>query len=189
MKSSNSALETWKSFHWSFFVNTQGLIICLGRFEEALDKGDLQEANLELATAASLLEASGAAMELAGSFSRQDYENVVRPSMLPPEVSEDNFSGLMSWDHSTLIQQWKKLRPKFTHLPPELEDTHRDFVSAYQQLAISHRAVCQRFGGDEGGSIRNDSEIATEVLDRLESNRRSLIQPSGSGGCPMHSAQ
>ena len=83
----------------------------------------------------------------------------------------------------------EKLRSKFNHLPPELEDTHRDFVSAYQQLAISHRAVCQRFGGDEGGSIRNDSEIATEVLDRLESNRRNLIQPSRSGSCPMHSEQ
>jgi len=189
MNSSISAVEIWKSFHWSFFVNTQGLIICLGRFEQALDKGDLREANVELATAASLLEASSAAMELAGSFSRQDYENVVRPSMLPPEVSDDNFSGLMSWDHSTLIQRWKKLRPKFKNLPLELAETHRNFVSAYQQLAISHRAVCQRFGGDEGGSIRNDSEIATEVLDRLESNRRSLIKPSSSGACPMHSAQ
>jgi hypothetical protein len=112
MNSSISVVEIWKSFHWSFFVNTQGLIICLGRFEQALEKGDLREANLEFATAASLLEASSAAMELAGSFSRQDYESVVRPSMLPPEVSEDNFSGLMSWDHSTLIQRWKKTSAK-----------------------------------------------------------------------------
>ena len=64
----------------------------------------------------------------------------------------------------------------------------RSHLYAHPERTLSC-AVCQRFGGDEGGSIRNDSEIATEVLDRLESSRRSLIQPSRSGGCPMHSAQ
>ena len=55
----------WRGFHWAFFVNVQGLIICLRRFEAQLARGQLDQAQTELQTATELLLASGASMELA----------------------------------------------------------------------------------------------------------------------------
>jgi len=73
-------------------------------------------------------------MELAGSFSRQKYEQVVRRSMAPPQVRATNFSGLMSWEHATLMQVWKRLRRTFENLPPALQPQHQEFVNAYLSL-------------------------------------------------------
>ena len=99
----------WQGFHWSFFINVQGLIISLRRFEAQLALGHLDQAEIELATATDLMLASGASMELAGSFSREAYEYEVRESMTPPQVQADNFSGLMSWEHAALMQDRKSV--------------------------------------------------------------------------------
>lgn len=123
--------QIWKGFHWAFIVQIQGLIICLQRFESSLVSGNLAAAQTELETATDLMVASGAAMELAGSFSPQTYTEQIRPSMMPPQVQSDNFSGLMSWEHAALMQLWKRLSPAFRALPVELHPQHQRFVSAY----------------------------------------------------------
>ncbi|AFZ60768.1 siderophore biosynthesis protein [Anabaena cylindrica FACHB-243] len=184
----NEPQQIWEGFHWSFFINTQGLIICLSRFEMNLALGNIPEAQIELETAAELMMASGAAMELAGSFSRKEYENQVRPTMAPPYVQSNDFSGLMSWEHSWLVKIWKRLRPVFERLPADLEPQHHKLVAAYFSLAKSHKAVCEKFGGGEVGSLRCDNSTAVDVLDRFSQNRWRLIDPNFkvSAGCPFH---
>jgi len=172
------AQTIWRGFHWAFFINVQGLIICLRRFEAQLVLENIEQAKTELKTATELLLASGAAMELAGSFSRQEYEQIVRRSMTPPQVRAADFSGLMSWEHATLMQVWKRLRPTFEHLPPSLQAQHQDFINAYLSLAKAHRAVCEKFGGGEGGSLRFEGGCAVETLDRFGASRHALIDPS-----------
>jgi len=174
---STQSQTIWRGFHWAFFMNVQGLIICLRRFEAQLALDNIQQAQTELKTATELLVASGAAMELAGSFSRQEYEQIVRRSMSPPQVRATNFSGLMSWEHATLMQVWKRLRPTFENLPPALQPQHQEFVNAYLSLTKAHRAVCEKFGGDEGGSLRFEGGCAVETLDRFGESRRALIDP------------
>lgn len=174
---STQSKAIWRGFHWAFFMNVQGLIICLRRFETQLALDNIQQAQLELKTATELLVASGASMELAGSFSRQEYEQIVRRSMIPPQVQADNFSGLMSWEHATLMRIWKRLRPTFEHLPPSLHPQHQEFVSAYLSLAKAHRAVCEKFGGDEGSSLRFAGGCAVETLDRFRERRLTAIDP------------
>lgn len=179
--------QIWKGFHWSFFINIQGLIICLKRFEVSMISGNLPNAQLELETATDLMLASGASMELASSFSKQAYADKVRPSMAPPHVQSHDFSGLMSWEHASLIQIWKRLQPIFEMLPVELHPHHEKFVNAYIHLATSHRAVCQKFGGDTAGSLRYEQGRATEVLDKFKQKRLSLIDPKHRvEGCPFH---
>ncbi|MDB9524563.1 hypothetical protein PN498_01065 [Oscillatoria sp. CS-180] len=167
----------WTGFHWAFFINVQGLIICLRRFEAQLALGNLDQAQIELKTATELLVASGASMELAGSFSRQEYEHEVRQTMTPPKVQANNFSGLMSWEHAALMQVWKRLRLTFENLPPSLHGQHQEFVQAYLSLAKAHRAVCDKFGGSEGGSLRFEGGCAVDTLDRFSESRRALIDP------------
>lgn len=172
-----AAQEIWQGFHWSFFINIQGLIICLRRFELELREGNLQQAKTELQTATKLMMASGAAMQLAGSISPELYEAQIRPSMMPPHVKSHDFSGLMSWEHSVLIKLWKQLRPYFANLPIELKAQHQEFVDAYLYLASSHRAICQKFGGEETGSLRFERSCAVEVLDAFARSRCQFINP------------
>jgi hypothetical protein len=169
--------QLWEGFHWLFFVDVQGLIICLRRFENQLAAGNLSEAEVELGTATKLMLASGAAMELAGSFSRKEYENQIIPTMTPPQVRSDNFSGLMSWDHALLIKIWKRLSPVFQSLPVELHAQHNQFVNACVTLFQSHTAVCSRFGGNEKGSLRCNKSSAVSKLENFADNRLKLLDP------------
>ena len=169
--------QIWKGFHWSFFIDIQGLIVCLRRFEIKLAAKDFQQAKIELETATKLMLASGAAMQLAGSINPQIYADKVRPSMMPPEVKSPDFSGLMSWEHSVLIKLWKQLRPHFANLPIELQPQHQEFVDAYLHLARSHRSVCKKFGGDEAGSLRFDRSSAVDVLDAFTRSRYQFLNP------------
>jgi hypothetical protein len=170
--------QIWRGFHWSFFIDIQGLLICLQRFESQLAQGYLAQAQTELETAEHLMLASGAAMELCGSFSGDDYQQQVRPSMMPPHVASDDFSGLMSWEHAALMQVWKRMRQLFQNLPAVLQPQHERFVEAYLSLAESHRAVCEKFGGAEGGSLRYERHSAVETLHKFRQNRRSWIDPT-----------
>jgi hypothetical protein len=179
--------QIWKKCHWLFFINVQGLIICLRRFELSLATNNLSQAQVELETAISLMLASGAAMELAGNFSRQDYEHHVRPTMTSPQVKSNDFSGLMSWEHAALMEIWKRLRPVFATLPAALVPQHDRFIAAYLSLSKAHKAVCQKFGGGEMGSLRCDNSTATHTLDKFTRNRWQLIDPNhrAAKGCPF----
>ena len=106
-------------------------------------------------------------MELAGSFSRQEYEQAVRPSMIPPQVQSNNFSGLMSWEHATLMQMWKHLRPTFEHLPPTLHFQHQQFVNAYLTLVKAHRAVCEKFGGEFSSTLMTLPPKEADLVDNF----------------------
>ncbi|MEB3281620.1 MAG: hypothetical protein VKK42_22135 [Lyngbya sp.] len=185
-----NSYQIWKGFHWSFFVNIQGLIICLSRFENALTSGNLSQAKIELKTATDLMLASGAAMSLAGSFSRDEYEEYIRPTMTPPHVKSADFSGLMSWDHAWLMQIWKRLRPHFQQLPTALQPEHKRFVQAYFELATAHKAVCEKFGGNETGSLRFDRGNALKTLDKFARSRSQQLNPAHrTQGCPFHHPQ
>jgi hypothetical protein len=180
--------QIWKGFHWSFFVNIQGLIICFNRFEMFLTADNLTNAQIELETAADLMLASSSAMELAGSFSRQQYENLVRQTMCPPFVKSNNFSGLMSWEHASLVKLWQRLHPVFQTLPAALKPEHEKFTAAYVSLATAHKAVCQKFGGGDTGSLRSDKCTAVDTLDKFAQNRWQLIASNyrNTSGCPFH---
>lgn len=181
-----SPLAIWREFHWAFFINVQGLIICLGRFEAHLERGLVKAAAQELDTASLLLTASAASMELAAGFTREVYENTVRVTMMPPSVRSENFSGLMSWEHGVLINLWRRLRPRFADLPEALAPAHADFVRAYRHLAESHTGVCAKFVGEDAGSLRFAERNAVETLRRFGRSRLGLIDPlDKSKGCPF----
>lgn len=182
-----TAREKWQGFHWTFFIDVQGMILSLLCFERAWKKRDYSRAETELRCTASLLKASGAAMRLAGSFSADEYEDDVRVSMTPPLLDMDNFSGLMSWEHARLVRLWQKLAPTFgsieQHHKQELGSAHRTFVDAYIDMIGSHRAVCSRFVGDKE-SLRSCNP-AVSVLEKLLTNRLRLIDPNGTATCPF----
>lgn len=171
--------EIWREFHWAFFIDVQGLILALRRFALTLERGEIAEAGRELDAAAELMDASAAAMRLAGAFPREAYEAEVRPSMAPPHVRSDGFSGLMSWEHGALINLWRGLRPRFAALPEALAPAHARFVAAYGRMAEGHVQVCARFVGEEAQSLRYDDRAAIPTLRRFAAGRLTLIDPAG----------
>ncbi|MEF7613136.1 hypothetical protein V4F39_04370 [Aquincola sp. MAHUQ-54] len=179
---SPTAWTLWQGFHWTFFLDVQGLVLSLLRFEAALSDASgprLEEAELELDTASTLLAASGAAMVLASDFNPRLYEDEVRPAMMPPHVDSDRFSGLMAWDHARLVRQWQQLRPCFAALPGALQPAHERFVQAYGGMMAAHKGVCARFAGD-GSSLRSRTDsAAVQTLDRMGQLRRQLIVGGG----------
>lgn len=174
--------EIWQEFHWAFFLNTQGLILCLRRFALLLERGQIDAAGTELDAAAELMRASSAAMQLAGSFTRSEYEADVRASMAPPNVQSEGFSGLMSWEHGVLVNLWRSLRPCFAALPEALAPAHARFAHAYRDMADGHVNVCARFVGDHSASLRYDDRNALASLRRFGTGRLAMIDPAGSTG-------
>lgn len=171
------ARQIWQEFHWVFFVNTQALIICIRRLRSCLDRSDWCGAETELDSAAQLLAASGAAMQLAGSFTRRDYDSTVRPSMEPAQVGVDGFSGLMSWDHGMLITEWRKLRPLLADLPDSLAPAHQRFVESYASMADGHVRICSKFVDETAGSLRNADRGALASLRQFKKARLTMIRP------------
>ncbi len=176
--------QIWQEFHWAFFLNTQGLILCLRRFALLLDRDDIAGAAVELDAAAALMDASAAAMQLAGSFTREEYERDVRVSMSPPNVQSEGFSGLMSWEHGVLVNLWRDLRPRFAALPEALAPAHARFAHAYRSMAEGHVQVCARFVGDGAPSLRYDNREALISLRRFGENRLAMIDPHGVASRP-----
>ena len=182
--SSDDLLEIWRRGHWIFFVLTQGLTLAFKRFASALRRHDLEPARVELRAANALLWASGASMKLAGSFSEAQYHSSVRPSMTHGDpaalVEHSSLSGTMTWDHHFLVSRvWREeLLPEVANLPAELRSDYDDFLLAYRQgLAVGHRAVCSKFGGDSMGSLVAPNQIATEILDKIEARRLAQLSP------------
>ncbi|QCO55742.1 siderophore biosynthesis protein [Pseudorhodobacter turbinis] len=171
------AREIWREFHWAFFLHTQGMILCLRRFAGCLECNDLKGAETELETATTLMDASAAAMQLAGSFTRAEYERDIRISMTPPNVKSEGFSGLMSWEHGALVNLWRSLRPHFANLPVALQPAHAEFAAAYRRMADGHVKVCARFVGEDAISLRYGDRDALASLRRFGKSRHALINP------------
>lgn len=181
----SSARTVWQGFHWTFFIDVQGLVLSLARFGQALQRGCTDSAGVELRSAATLLRASGAAMKLAGSFSPVEYTDEVRLSMMPPGVRSENFSGLMSWDHARLMRLWQELSPRLGNLPAALDADHEDFVQAFVSMITDHREVCRRFVGDDSGSLRS-GDCAVGILEKVLRSRLKLIDPEQRhAACPF----
>ena len=170
-------LLIWKRFHWLFFVFIQGTIVSLLRFENNIESDNINQAGIELETIADLMYGSGVAMKWAGKFNQEAYQNQVRPSMVPPQVSSSKFSGLMSCDHAYLVALWKRNNTHMKTLPDSLQNQHEKLICAYEFLVGSHTAICEKFGGGEAGSLRSQGNTAVDILTKIARARRQPIDP------------
>jgi hypothetical protein len=176
-------LWVWQQGHWVFMAMVQGLILCLRRLKWMADTGELAQARNEFETATQLMWASGAAMKLAGNFSKEVYQRDIRATMVmgdPKSRVEIEVSGIMFWDHHYLVNViWKKeIAGLLRTLPPELHDAHSAFVEAYRAgLSAGHIEVCARFGGRETTSLLSSNAMAVDFLEKVELSRLRQIDP------------
>jgi hypothetical protein len=171
----DNALLIWKRYHWLFFVFVQGNILCMLHLKKEMRQDNIVQAGAILKTMSQLMLASGASMIFAGASQAQEYENGIRPTMMPPYVSSPEFSGLMSYDHAYLINLWNKEKKLFKLIPSFLSPAYEEFLKAHEFLALAHKFVCQKYQGSLTGSLRDEKVSALENLEKFNNLRRKLI--------------
>jgi hypothetical protein len=172
----------WRRGHHAFFVLIQGLILAQRQLRQALEEEDIPAARDALRLCTDLLNGSVAALRLAGNISPRAYEEVVRPSMSPPHVSE-GFSGLYNADHNVFIRQLRGLSSAMATLPAALEPDRLRHIEAVQTVYEAHAYVCDKMVGD-GPSIRMTARDEQKVpgtallMERYQRRTLTLLDPN-----------
>ena len=173
-------LRRWIRGHQVFLVIIQGLIreyLCLFR---ALGDGHPDGVREGFDRMAALLKGSAAALRFTADFSAVDYNEVVRPSMMPP-VAPAGMSGVLSSDHAQLIKLISTLKGKLAALDPDCVSAYCGFRDALSDTYDAHLFVCERFTGREKPSlltVLTAETAAVEALDRFKRNRLGLLPES-----------
>ncbi len=165
------AMQRWQVAHRYFFCIIQGIVANLDRLQSAIDNKDWNAANQIFYRTGRLLVGAAATMKLAGDFSGEDYEKIIRPSM--PE----GFSGLLSADHRAMVTRLTKLKAHIAVLPKETAEAHDFFTRSLAICYDSHIHVCSEFGGDNAPSLlaSKSEKTGVEMLDSFKRNRLASI--------------
>ncbi|PNE34650.1 hypothetical protein AF335_08950 [Streptomyces eurocidicus] len=168
--------ECWVLGHRLFFALIQGAVV--GLRHAVACSTDVPESVLGIRTADVFLAASASALRLTASFSRQDYEDAIRPAMSRAgEDSATGFSGLWSADHRVLVgglRAWGIEAAQ--HRAPRVLDAERSLRATLSDVYAAHSGICHRFTGD-GPSLLNDKGSAVLKLERLACARQRLLPP------------
>jgi hypothetical protein len=177
-------MHRWMLGHQVFAALTQGIIFALQAFEDAMRSLDERRAGHALRLCADLLTGSATAFRFTADFGAAAYAEVVRPSMMGPQLGE-GFSGLLSVDHRRLVTVLNRARPLMALTAESLAVEQRQVRMALDHVYSDHKFVCARFGGSEVPSLRcpNSSPLpGTEQLDRYHRARAELLQPGSNPG-------
>lgn len=152
------ALERWKTQHHLFFLIVHGMLYLLHVLEEALDKEHAPVVQAILEDFADLMEASVVAFKLAGDFSVEDYEAVIRPDMM---AKDPHFSGLFYADHKELVTSLRVLK----RVPEDFADEMNRIGDAISAAYDAHALVCLRFvGASSSLASKDESRMAAESI-------------------------
>jgi hypothetical protein len=173
-------LRRWRLGHHIFLVLIQCLEVAMNCFADDLEKAEDERAHASFGLAVTLMRASAQSLKFASAFRAKDYEDYVRPAMMPPYLTH-GFSGVQSLDHQFLIRTLKGLRSVFGDMPEGLRAQHEQFTQALAETYDSHKLVCARFGGMNGPSLRMNATTkmtATDGIDQLKRSRLGILRPS-----------
>ena len=171
-------LRRWILGQRVFMALLQGLILSAHELGRGLADGGEAVAAAAFDLGAVVLWGSARAFRFATDFSRADYEERVRPVMMPPRAIP-GLSGGLSHDHRYLMQTLAPLRPALEKLPPGLGPSYARFRRAFQATCDDHKLVCERCVGDKEPSLLKamaHSEVsAVDDLDGLNHQRLQML--------------
>jgi hypothetical protein len=139
-------MPRWIRGHQVFAALTQGLVLSFQSMGRAIRAGDVGQTQIWADLTISLLRGSGASFVLTGDFSVQNYNEFIRPSMMPP-ASPICLSGLMSVDHRVLVQCIRDLKPALKFLHDHERQRHDQIHEELKVVYDRHIFVCERFVG------------------------------------------
>ncbi|MEC4891466.1 MAG: hypothetical protein SAL07_06850 [Oscillatoria sp. PMC 1051.18] len=162
----DNPLRRWVIGHHVFYVLIQSLIVALNCFHAEMKAENFQEAEVAIAIATSLMWGAESALRFTGDFSSSQFQDVVRPSMMPPNAPS-GLSGQFSMDHLYLVKLLSKLKPMLANLNHSLMTQHQQFTKAFEATYEAHKFVCGKFVGINSQSLRMNSSSKKSAVDVL----------------------
>ena len=154
------SVERWKRGHQVFHLYLVAMNTVLEDGEAALEAADLAALTASLRDLARLYDAATACMRYAADFSAEDYEHVVRPTMMPPHLNS-GFSGLLNRDHAAMLARVRLLRPRMAAIAASQADGAEAVTAAWDAVRAAqrrnrahHMLVCRRFVSDGVSLLR-----------------------------------
>lgn len=164
-----TAITRWKLGHHAFHVYLVAMNTLLEDALKAAKSADWPPLSRSLRELTILLDATTASMKYASDFPSRLYEDLVRPSMMPPFLSPA-FSGELNREHELMLDQVKELRRCLRAgdgLPEEVTEALSDLRSATARNRRHHMLVCEKHV--EGGV----SLVREFYEDKEQSNQES----------------
>src|SRR5215212_4947442 len=165
-------LARWIRGHHIFLVLIQSVITAVNCFIDAYNARELKLSVDILDMTTRLFDGCSASLHFTGDFLPSEYQNTVRPSMMPPNVPP-GMSGVLARDHEYLMHLLRGQKQLFGNLDDCLSENYRKFVSAFENTYQAHKLVCSRFVGDERPSLlnRDEADAAVAVLEKVKMSR------------------
>ncbi len=145
-----TAITRWKLGHHAFHLYLVAMNTLLEDALEAAKSAEWPSLARSLREFTTLLDATTASMKYASDFPSRLYDELVRPSMMPPFLSPA-FSGELNKEHELMLDQVKALRRRLkeaasagTDLPEEVAEVLSGLRSAIVRNRRHHMLVCEK---------------------------------------------
>lgn len=152
------AVGRWILGHQTFHIQLVTMLSVIACCQKGLELDDRPLLVRSLEDLRTLFDASTANMIYTASFSPVLYEQVIRPTMMPPFLSP-GFSGQLSQEHHLLLAEFGRLKEALgvrwgggEARPAEVAEAWRRMEVAIHRNRKHHGLVCQRFV-PEGASL------------------------------------
>lgn len=146
------AIIRWEKGHQIFHIELVTMNSLLDAALEALVRGEDPYLHKILHQLTMLFDAATATFIYTSDFSPENYNNHVRPSMMPPVV-KPGFSGILNTEHKIMKTKIRQLRQnlekeaglEIADCSPETTNAWNLFLQAQKRNQQLHGLVCQKF--------------------------------------------
>lgn len=181
------ALRKWVRGHHVFMVFAQGCALGVRILIDAAARDDGATGTIAASVAARLMRACRAALCFAGDSSQDQYQEQIRPTLMPP-IAPPQMSGLRWRDHEFLVRALTESTDAWSWLAESRPDLLYDFRAALDATYSAHKGVCAHFVGTESPSLLATSRSqrsAVGVLDQFHRIRRQTLPDPLEHGEPV----
>lgn len=145
------AVLRWKQGHQVFHVLLVVMNTVLETSMDSVKHRDWSCVSSSLERLTVLFNTSTATMKYSADFPRSHYEDLIRPSMMPPFLSP-GFSGQLNTEHNVMLENFQSLRTMLMSELGQVQQWPADLKRAWTSLVKSqaynrkhHGLVCQKF--------------------------------------------
>ncbi|WP_405959462.1 hypothetical protein OG235_50520 [Streptomyces sp. NBC_00024] len=163
------ALRRWVRGHHVFMVFAQAATTAARVLQNSAEHADPGAAAAAAAATVELMRGCHGALAYAGSANRDQYNEQIRPTLMPP-VAPPKMSGLHWRDHEALIVELGRSGPAWQWLEARRPGLLGEFRHVLGEAYDAHRGVCGHFVGDMAPSLlatQRSSRSAVGVLSQL----------------------
>ncbi|WBF45732.1 hypothetical protein [Serratia rubidaea] len=171
-------LRRWVRGHLLFMVQCQGMSLSTQLLINAAHSEDIELACAQAHQLIHLMNISRITLEFATDLNQQQYLSQIRPTLMPP-LAPPKMSGINWRDHVVMIRLMRQSTPAWHFVEQAEPELAARMRSVLAEVYTAHRAVCEKFVGEENTSLlakENATTSAGQVLEGLKNSRLKLLK-------------